>query len=138
MIDIENSHNEYKGGKKMNTIGQNIKKYREQRKMSQQELALKVRVGTATIQKYESGEQIPDTQTILKLSTALDVPASELMEQEVSNSSGIDPEIDYLIKEIGVKRAKLILRKAKEFSEEDFLHVMQMLYEIKYNQSPKE
>ncbi|RAK18691.1 helix-turn-helix protein [Anoxybacillus vitaminiphilus] len=122
----------------MNTIGQNIKKYREQRKMSQQELALKVRVGTATIQKYESGEQIPDTQTILKLSTALDVPASELMEQEVSNSSGIDPEIEYLIKEIGVKRAKLILRKAKEFSEEDFLRVMQMLYEIKYHPSAKE
>jgi transcriptional regulator with XRE-family HTH domain len=123
---------------KMNTIGQNIKKYREQRKMSQQELALKVRVGTATIQKYESGEQIPDTQTILKLSTALDVPASELMEQEVSNSSGLDPEIEYLIKEIGIKRAKLILRKAKEFSEEDFLRVMQMLYEIKYNQSQTE
>ncbi|MBA2871525.1 transcriptional regulator with XRE-family HTH domain [Anoxybacillus calidus] len=122
----------------MNTIGQNIKKYREQRKMSQQELALKVRVGTATIQKYESGEQIPDTQTILKLSTALDVPASELMEQEVSNSSGLDPEIEYLIKEIGIKRAKLILRKAKEFSEEDFLRVMQMLYEIKYNQSQTE
>ncbi|WP_044747387.1 helix-turn-helix domain-containing protein [Bacillus alveayuensis] len=122
----------------MNTIGENIKKYREQRKMSQQELALKVRVGTATIQKYESGEQIPDTQTILKLSTALDVPASELMEQEVSNSSGIDPEIEYLIKEIGIKRAKLILRKAKEFSEEDFLRVMQMLYEIKYNQSQVE
>jgi transcriptional regulator with XRE-family HTH domain len=139
MINIENSHNEYKGGRRMNnTIGQNIKKYREQRKMSQQELALKVRVGTATIQKYESGEQIPDTQTILKLSTALDVPASELMEQEVYNSSGIDPEIEYLIKEIGVKRAKLILRKAKEFSEDDFLRVMQMLYEIKYNPSSKE
>jgi transcriptional regulator with XRE-family HTH domain len=135
MINIENSHNEYKGGRGMNTIAQNIKKYREQRKMSQQELALKVRVGTATIQKYESGEQIPDTQTILKLSTALDIPASELMEQEMSTSSGIDPEIEYLVKEIGVKRAKLILRKAKEFSEEDFLRVMQMLYEIKYNQS---
>ena len=116
----------------MSTIGENIKMYREQRKMSQQELALKVRVGTATIQKYESGEQIPDTQTILKLCTALDVPASELMEREMYNSSGIDPEIEHLVKEIGVKRAKLILRKAKEFSEEDFLRVMQMLYEIKY------
>lgn len=119
----------------MSTIGENIKMYREQRKMSQEELALRVRVGTATIQKYESGEQIPDTQTILKLSTVLDVPASELLEKEMYNSSGIDPEIEHLVKEIGVKRAKLILRKAKEFSEEDFLRVMQMLYEIKYGQS---
>lgn len=101
--------------------------------MSQQELALKVRVGTATIQKYESGEQIPDVPTILKLSTVLDVPASELLEKGANNTaSEMDPEIEHLIKEIGLKRAKLILRKAKEFSEEDFLRVMQMLYEIKY------
>lgn len=118
----------------MSTIGENIRMYREQRNMSQQELAMKVRVGVATIQKYESGEQVPDTPTILKLCTALDVPASELLERaDVSNSSSLDTEIEYLIKEIGLKRAKLILRKAKEFSEEDFLRVMQMLYELKYN-----
>jgi transcriptional regulator with XRE-family HTH domain len=118
----------------MGTIGENIRKYRELRKMTREELALKVRVGTTTIEKYENGERIPDTSTILKLSTALDVPASELLEQEFqSNPSGIDYEIEQLVKEIGTKRAKLILRKAKEFSEEDFLRVMQMLYEIKYN-----
>lgn len=120
----------------MSTIGENIRMYREQRNMSQQELAMKVRVGVATIQKYESGEQIPDTPTILKLCTALDVPASELLERaDLASSSGLDPEIEYLIKEIGIKRAKLILRKAKEFSEEDFLRVMQMLYELKYKSS---
>jgi transcriptional regulator with XRE-family HTH domain len=125
-------------GEMMSTIGENIRMYREQRKMSQQDLALKVRVGVATIQKYEAGEQIPDTSTILKICTALDVPASELLERaDLSNPSGIDPEIEYLIKEIGVKRAKLILRKAKEFSEEDFLRVMQMLYELKYNKDQK-
>lgn len=118
----------------MSTIGENIRTYREQRNMSQQELAMKVRVGVATIQKYESGEQIPDTPTILKLCTALDVPASELLERaDLASSSGLDPEIEYLIKEIGLKRAKLILRKAKEFREEDFLRVMQMLYELKHN-----
>ncbi|MGG3939389.1 helix-turn-helix domain-containing protein [Anoxybacillus kestanbolensis] len=34
----------------MSTIGENIRTYREQRNMSQQELAMKVRVGVATIQ----------------------------------------------------------------------------------------
>lgn len=118
----------------MGSIGENIKVYREQRNMTKQELALKVRVGTGTIEKYENGEQTPDVQTILKISTVLDIPASELMEQENTESTfGIDSEIESLIKEIGIKRSKLILRKAKEFSEEDFLRVMQMLYEIKYN-----
>lgn len=50
--------------------------------MSQEELAQKVRVGIQTIEKYESGEQVPSTQTLLKLSTVLDLPAAELLEQK--------------------------------------------------------
>lgn len=64
----------------MNSIGETIKTARQMRKMTQEELAQKVRVGTNTIEKYESGEQIPSTQTLLKLSTVLDIPASELLE----------------------------------------------------------
>ncbi|UII55354.1 helix-turn-helix domain-containing protein [Cytobacillus spongiae] len=117
----------------MSTIAQNIKACRERVGMTQQELALKIRVGTGTIEKYESGEQHPDTQTVLKISTVLDIPASELLEQDLqTNHVGIDHEIEQLVQEIGTKKAKLILRKAKEFTEEDFLRVMQMLFEIKY------
>jgi transcriptional regulator with XRE-family HTH domain len=118
----------------MSHFGENLKRVREDRNISQRELALKARLGASTIEKYESNEQIPDTQTILKLSTVLDIPASELLEREETNHhpAGIDAEIEQLIKEIGPKRTKLILRKAKEFSEDDFLRVMQMLYEVKY------
>ncbi|MEI2664351.1 helix-turn-helix domain-containing protein [Rossellomorea sp. LJF3] len=119
----------------MSYFGENLKRIREERKLSQQELALRARLGTKTIEKYESDLQIPDTQTILKLSTVLDIPASELMEREMKGHhtpAGIDAEMEQLIKELGPKRTKLILRKAKEFSEEDFLRVMQMLYELKY------
>ncbi|WP_160722350.1 helix-turn-helix domain-containing protein [Bacillus sp. USDA818B3_A] len=65
----------------MNTIGRTIKTYRESLKMTQEELAIRLRVGTQQISKYESGEQIPSNQTILKLSTVLDIPASELLQQ---------------------------------------------------------
>jgi transcriptional regulator with XRE-family HTH domain len=65
----------------MNTIGQIIKTHREMHHMTQQELAQKIRVGINTIEKYETGEQIPSNQTILKLSTALDIPASKLIAQ---------------------------------------------------------
>jgi transcriptional regulator with XRE-family HTH domain len=67
----------------MNAIGQNIKNCRMRKGMSQEELALKSRVGTHTIERYESGEQTPNLQTILKISTVLDVPASELMGQQI-------------------------------------------------------
>ncbi|BCB05429.1 helix-turn-helix domain-containing protein [Bacillus sp. KH172YL63] len=121
----------------MSHFGENLKRVREERHLSQQELALKARLGSKTIEKYESNLQIPDTQTILKLSTVLDIPASELLEREVKDHppQGIDAEMEQLIKEVGPKRSKLILRKAKEFSEEDFLRVMQMLYELKYEKS---
>lgn len=66
----------------MTAIGNNMKRFREERNMSQQELAIKIRVGTAKIDKYESGIQIPDSQTILKISTVLDIPVSELMQEE--------------------------------------------------------
>ncbi|MEH7096739.1 helix-turn-helix transcriptional regulator [Neobacillus vireti] len=68
----------------MNPIGQAIKMGREMHNMTQEELAQKIRVGTQTIAKYESGEQIPSNQTILKLSTVLDIPASELFQQNTS------------------------------------------------------
>jgi transcriptional regulator with XRE-family HTH domain len=67
----------------MNAIGKIIKINREIQNMTQEELAQKVRVGTGTIQKYETGEQIPSTQTLLKLSTVLDIPASDLLDQHV-------------------------------------------------------
>lgn len=71
----------------MNSIGQVIKESREMHHMTQQELAQKIRVGVNTIVKYETGEQIPSTQTILKLSTALDIPASKLLNHQSNFSS---------------------------------------------------
>jgi len=66
----------------MNSIGQTIKTAREFRKLTQEELAQKMRIGTQTIEDYESGEQIPSDQTLLKFSTVLDIPASELLKQQ--------------------------------------------------------
>lgn len=117
----------------MNTIGKNIRYFRESRHLTQQELARKISVGTETIKRYETGQQIPDTQTILHITTVLDIPASELLEKAYQTTpSGIDYEIEALVKKIGTKKAKLILRRASEFSEEDFLKAMDMLYVDKY------
>ena len=65
----------------MSNVGINIRKYREIKNLTIEELALKVRVGTKTLESYENGENIPNLQTVLKISTALDVPASELLDE---------------------------------------------------------
>lgn len=57
-----------------------LKFLREERSLSLDDLSLKTRIGTARLQAYEAGEQVPSVQTILKLSNALEVPASNLLD----------------------------------------------------------
>ena len=67
----------------MVSIGDNIKLCRERLNMSREELALKIRVGPSKIEKYESGEIIPNTDTLLRISTALDTPVSMLLDKRI-------------------------------------------------------
>jgi transcriptional regulator with XRE-family HTH domain len=57
-----------------------LKFLREERRLSLDELALKARVGVSRLQAYESGEETPSVQTLLKLSNALETPASNLLD----------------------------------------------------------
>lgn len=53
---------------------------RNERKISLEDLSLKTRIGTGKLSQYEEGTMIPSVQTILKLSNALEVPASNLFD----------------------------------------------------------
>jgi len=53
---------------------------RSERKISLEDLSLKTRIGTGKLLQYEDGTEIPSVQTILKLSNALEVPASNLFD----------------------------------------------------------
>ncbi|ALS74472.1 transcriptional regulator [Planococcus maritimus] len=57
-----------------------LKMLREERNLSLDDLSLKTRIGTARLESYESGEEVPSVQTILVLSNALEVPASNLLD----------------------------------------------------------
>ncbi|UOQ46066.1 helix-turn-helix domain-containing protein [Halobacillus salinarum] len=109
------------------SIGENIRKYRTMKNFSLEDLALKARIGVHRLESYEKDEVEPELDTILKISTVLDIPASELMEFEKEDHQ-IDKELEDLIFAIGIKRSKLILKKAKDFSERDVLKAMNLLY----------
>lgn len=119
----------------MERIGQNIKMYRELKKMTQTELALKARLGISTITKFENGEKIPDRQTLLKISTVLDVPITELTgaQEEGIVKIEMDEELTELVQAIGVEKAKFILRKVKELNESQYLQLMKTVFEQKYD-----
>ncbi|MDQ0430373.1 transcriptional regulator with XRE-family HTH domain [Planomicrobium stackebrandtii] len=63
-----------------NELHTQLKALREERNLSLDELALKTRIGVAKLQAYESGEEVPSNSTILILSNALEVPASNLVD----------------------------------------------------------
>ncbi|MDG5473672.1 helix-turn-helix transcriptional regulator [Jeotgalibacillus sp. ET6] len=65
----------------MSCFGENLKRVREEKSMTIEELALKARLGVKTLENYEKNIQLPASQTILKLLTVLDVPASALLEK---------------------------------------------------------
>ncbi|MGG1685022.1 helix-turn-helix domain-containing protein [Pseudalkalibacillus sp. NRS-1564] len=65
----------------MNTADK-IRKHRLEANLSISELAVKVRIGAGLMQKIEENRYQPDVQTLLRISTALDIPASEFLEKE--------------------------------------------------------
>ncbi|MCM3324501.1 helix-turn-helix domain-containing protein [Cytobacillus kochii] len=67
----------------MNHIDENIRLVREQHGLTRLELAKRARVGSAVIERYESGISTPDTLTILKLCTILDIPVSTITNPQV-------------------------------------------------------
>ncbi len=63
---------------------ENLKLAREQKGLSQKDVAEKVGIAKSTYSLYESGNREPNVQTIKKLANVLDVSADELL--------GIDTE----------------------------------------------
>lgn len=61
-------------------LGENIKKYRKQKGLTQKELASKVGVTASTITKYEKGDLQPNLDTIKEIAKALDISYVEIID----------------------------------------------------------
>ncbi len=61
------------------TIAEKIKKLRKERKLTQMQLANKVGIGVASIQRYERNELQPNIDTLGKIADALDVAMIEII-----------------------------------------------------------
>ena len=57
----------------MRDIGKNIKQIRESKQLTQDDLAAKLFVSRQTISNYETGRTRPDIETLIKLSSVLDI-----------------------------------------------------------------
>ena len=68
--------------KHLQQIGNNIRKKRDAKGISQQELADNSDVAKSTIQRIEKGEMNPSVLTLIKISTALEIELVELLKSK--------------------------------------------------------
>ena len=60
-------------------FGENLKKLWKEKGLSQQEVALRLHVVRQTVSKWEQGLSVPDSDLLIALSEALEVPVSALL-----------------------------------------------------------
>ena len=60
-------------------LGNNIKRLRRQKNLSQEQLALEAKLDLTTVSEIESGLRNPSIKTLLKLAKALNTTPSDLL-----------------------------------------------------------
>lgn len=63
-----------------NIIGENIKRIRKDRKITQEELASLLNKSTISVRKWESGERTPRNEVLINIANELRVPLADLYE----------------------------------------------------------
>lgn len=69
-------------------VGENIKRIRKARNITQKQLAYKMRCGINSISNWEHGNYAPSSYYILYLSKVLNCTTDELLKQEEDSSNG--------------------------------------------------
>lgn len=64
-------------------IGLQIKKFREQQKISQEELALKIFVSRQTISNWETNKSCPDVKSLVALSNIFNVSLDSFLKEDI-------------------------------------------------------
>lgn len=74
-------------------FGDNLKKLRKLRKLSQEELAFKVGVSRQSVSKWETGEAYPEMNNILELCKIFHCNINDLIHEDMSDIDSLDEEI---------------------------------------------
>ena len=111
----------------MATIGENIRRYRKLRGLTQEELAKKIGVSTMSIRRYESGDRLLPEKVLSAIATALNIGVTFLLppdiywEDEIGEHMEPQTKIGRKAKEQGVSVEEYIARFVKESNRGNLL-----------------
>ncbi|AND80242.1 helix-turn-helix domain-containing protein [Streptococcus pantholopis] len=79
----------------MSSFSKQLKKYRTERSLSQEELAHKLFISRQAVSKWEKGEARPDLDNVIKLAEIFDVSLDELILGKEGDSQSIH-EVEFI------------------------------------------
>ena len=94
-------------------FGDNLKRVRKMRKISQEELADKLGVSRQSVSKWETGENYPSMTNIMCLCTIFKCQINELVHEDMSDINSLDEEVKMSV----VKFKKQKQKKVKVLSK---------------------
>lgn len=100
-----------------NYFKENLKYIREKRKMSQNRLSKLTNVSQATINRWESGENIPTIDNVIDIASVLHIPIEDFLGKDLRTNTSYDPkqnDLKTILKEKG------LLDENDEINDEDF------------------
>lgn len=86
-------YNEIRKEKYLMKFGDNLKKLRKSKKMSQEVLAEKVKVSRQSVSKWETGESYPEMNNILELCKIFHCHLNDLVNDSIIDLDSLDEEI---------------------------------------------
>ena len=87
-------------------FGDNLRKIRKSKKMSQEQLAEKVNVTRQSVTKWENGESYPEMNNILELCKIFNCKLNDLVHTDMADISSLDEEIVMNVVKFNEKKQK--------------------------------
>lgn len=92
-------------------IGNNIKRVRTNKNLTQKDFAIAIDMPISTLANYENNHREPNIETLTKIANALEIPVSELLKDDTINLTDNDTKLadGYIDLIIGVPELKPLI-----------------------------
>ena len=89
-------------------LQENIKIFRKERGLTQEELAIRVNVVRQTVSKWEKGQSVPDADLLQKIAEVLEVSVSQLLgqEREMEHRNEVAEQLSRINEQLAIKNRR--------------------------------
>lgn len=89
-------------------LQENIKNFRKERGLTQEELAIRVNVVRQTVSKWEKGQSVPDADLLQKIAEVLEISVSQLLgeEKEMEQRNEIAEQLSRINEQLAIRNRR--------------------------------